>query len=50
MSKFSANVARDRLQKTALEQQGWRVFVVWECQAADELALDHLVWSILASD
>ena len=30
--KFKKNVARDRKNLTLLEQAGWRVHVVWECQ------------------
>ncbi len=48
-TKFLANVARDRRQHMALEQAGWRVFVIWECETTDETALDALVWAILAS-
>lgn len=31
-SKFSANVARDRVVQAELRKQGWRVVVVWECE------------------
>lgn len=47
-AKFLGNLSRDRRQRTALEEAGWHVFVVWECEAKDEHALDLLVWSILA--
>lgn len=30
--KFARNVARDRLVIGALENAGWRVHVVWECE------------------
>ena len=29
--KFKANVERDRAQVTSLMEDGWRVFVIWEC-------------------
>ncbi len=29
--KFDANVARDAANVIALENQGWRVLIVWEC-------------------
>lgn len=29
--KFTANVERDRAQVTRLMEDGWRVFVIWEC-------------------
>jgi DNA mismatch endonuclease (patch repair protein) len=31
-SKFSANIARDRVVQADLRKQGWRVVVVWECE------------------
>lgn len=30
--KLRANVARDRRDLQALEQQGWQVLVIWECE------------------
>lgn len=30
--KFDNNIARDGRKKAALEDSGWEVFVVWECQ------------------
>lgn len=30
--KFERNVERDKQEIAALEQAGWRVFVVWECE------------------
>ena len=32
--KFEKNIARDRGNVEALQGQGWRVLVVWECQVA----------------
>lgn len=32
LEKFSANVRRDRLSKAALENLGWRVLEIWECE------------------
>ncbi|AZL58946.1 DNA mismatch endonuclease Vsr [Tabrizicola piscis] len=31
LSKFDANVARDRATQLTLRNEGWRVAVVWEC-------------------
>lgn len=31
-AKFDRNVARDAQASAALEAQGWRVFVAWECE------------------
>jgi DNA mismatch endonuclease (patch repair protein) len=41
VAKFEANVARDRRVEDELRQMGWNVFVVWECETADD-ALGHL--------
>ena len=30
--KFAANISRDRKNEAALEAEGWRVLVVWECE------------------
>jgi DNA mismatch endonuclease, patch repair protein len=37
--KLARNVARDRIVRAQLEQQGWAVMVVWECETADHQAL-----------
>ena len=37
--KFERNVVRDSRNRTELRRLGWRVVVVWECQAADRPAL-----------
>lgn len=34
VEKFERNVARDRRDIQALEELGWRVFVIWECGLA----------------
>lgn len=47
-SKFTSNVARDAACATALCSAGWSVQTVWECETRDALALDRLVWCILA--
>ena len=31
-TKFASNVERDRRNRTDLQQLGWRVIVVWECE------------------
>lgn len=38
-NKFRRNVERDRINLNRLEQQGWRVIVVWECETTDLLDL-----------
>ncbi len=37
--KFTANVARDNVAYSKLTNLGWRVLVIWECEAKDEDAL-----------
>ncbi|MCY4673638.1 MAG: very short patch repair endonuclease [Bacteroidetes bacterium] len=37
--KLDGNVHRDRRNKEALEEMGWHVLVVWECETKD---FDHL--------
>ena len=32
LEKFERNVVRDRETQATLEELGWRVFVVWECE------------------
>ena len=31
-NKLEGNVTRDRLTEKALEEMGWRVLIVWECE------------------
>ncbi|TXI89385.1 MAG: DNA mismatch endonuclease Vsr [Cupriavidus sp.] len=33
--KFAANVARDAKVRQQLEDQGWRVLVIWSCQLSE---------------
>jgi DNA mismatch endonuclease (patch repair protein) len=44
--KFSRNVERDARKEAELEQLGWRVFTVWECETRDPSNLDRLAWRI----
>ena len=37
-SKFRRNVERDKKEREELEKAGWRVIVVWECEAKNRLA------------
>jgi DNA mismatch endonuclease (patch repair protein) len=46
--KFAENVARDARQQTALDDAGWRVLVIWECQTTDPARLEALARSIQA--
>jgi DNA mismatch endonuclease (patch repair protein) len=33
--KFTKNVLRDKRVQAGLEEMGWRVAVIWECETAD---------------
>ena len=46
-SKLARNQVRDAEHKTALQAQGWRVLVIWECQTKDEMVLKNLLLSFL---
>jgi DNA mismatch endonuclease, patch repair protein len=37
-AKFNRNVERDQQKKQALEQQGWKVLVIWECEMKADLS------------
>ena len=43
--KIEANIFRDQKKTKALEEQGWKVIVVWECKLKKdaELALSKIV-------
>ena len=45
-AKFDANVQRDARARRALEEAGWTVVVVWECETRDSAALAGLAASI----
>lgn len=34
-TKFAGNMKRDEEVKRQLEEQGWRVFVIWSCQLTE---------------
>jgi DNA mismatch endonuclease (patch repair protein) len=42
-TKFTQNVARDRRNISALRKMGWRVLVVWECEALNQKRLDYVL-------
>ena len=41
--KFGDNVRRDRRNTRLLKQQGWKVFVVWECETGSDSKLQRLL-------
>jgi DNA mismatch endonuclease, patch repair protein len=46
LKKLEMNRQRDEKNKDRLRQQGWRVFVVWECEIPGGVALRKLVRSL----
>lgn len=40
-NKFIANVKRDKVVKTLLRRNGWRVITVWECELRDSELLSR---------
>lgn len=48
-NKFQTNVDRDNRVKQELEERGWRVIVIWECETKDEKmiadVLDRIVYN-----
>jgi len=46
-AKFEANLARDARNFAELEKLGWRVAVVWECEAANADRLRVIVANLL---
>jgi len=47
--KLQCNRARDTENETALQAQGWRVLVIWECQIKDGATLEQRLRSFLDS-
>lgn len=47
--KFAANVERDRRQRRLLQERGWKVFTVWECQLGKPSFLVRLASRIRTS-
>lgn len=41
--KFARNVARDRQNIFDIEALGWRVLVIWQCEATDAIRLDGIL-------
>ena len=44
--KFEKNVARDHKVQTLLEEAGWRVLTIWECETKSEKILHDLLFRI----
>jgi DNA mismatch endonuclease (patch repair protein) len=48
MKKFDENIARDHHSKSKLEEMGWRVEVIWECETAKLYELENRIRSAFA--
>ncbi len=46
--KLERNRLRDRENKAKLEAMGWRVLVIWECEALDEDRLNSILEGFLS--
>ena len=46
IQKFAENVARDLRQRATLEDAGWRVLLIWECQTTNPARLESLARAI----
>jgi DNA mismatch endonuclease, patch repair protein len=46
LAKIRKNRARDRTSIRTLRHLGWRVFVVWECQIADQKTMQAIAWAL----
>jgi DNA mismatch endonuclease (patch repair protein) len=44
--KFLDNIQRDRRRRVELEELGWKVLTIWECETSDENTLEELVIEI----
>lgn len=49
-NKLAGNVQRDRQNMQSLKRLGWKVIVVWECELADEVALQERLYRTLVTD
>ncbi|MCJ2044612.1 DNA mismatch endonuclease Vsr [Methylobacterium sp. J-078] len=47
--KFAKNVERDRRAVSRLQDLGWRVLTVWECEISDEEALQSRIIQFLGA-
>jgi DNA mismatch endonuclease, patch repair protein len=47
--KFTKNVNRDKIIEEELIAQGWKVYIIWECQINNESFLTKIISEILWS-
>ncbi|HMR34350.1 MAG TPA: DNA mismatch endonuclease Vsr [Geminicoccaceae bacterium] len=49
LPKLARNVARDARTRSELEALGWRVLVIWECEARDPARVSEIITAIKAA-
>ncbi|MCD8062392.1 MAG: DNA mismatch endonuclease Vsr [Akkermansiaceae bacterium] len=49
-SKLEGNVIRDRLTEKALEEMGWRILIVWECEVKTLIENDSFLRSMITKE
>jgi DNA mismatch endonuclease, patch repair protein len=47
-AKIARNVARDAAHRARLTAEGWRTFIVWECEIRDKAALEARLRAFVA--
>lgn len=50
IAKLNGNVERDKRNALSLQQQGWRVLTIWECEVEDEARLCKRLMAELAGE
>ena len=50
LPKLARNVERDRVVRTRLQEEGWRILVIWECEIQASANLKEVVRTFLESD
>lgn len=46
--KLSYNVERDKRNRRRLQERGWKVLVIWECQTRSVATIDRAIRAFLA--
>lgn len=49
-TKLDTNMKRDRVNHDALEEQGWEVLTIWECELKDLDALYEKLWHFMVAE
>ena len=49
-AKLDANIERDRANQKALEEKGWQVLTLWECEVKDSVYIQEKLRHFLEDD